>query len=175
MSRFTHLGRVGRRGLAAVLLLACAVALAIVPMVGGTTPPDATTPALTVPAGESVRVRDAVSEDVIQQTWDAMWPETRQRLGLTSIEDLRNLEIQGPVNIPTFDGSPSDAFPIPEPGPGIDRIEKIVPVSGSDTGTDLAAMASSSNPLQTQPGPGLRCPQLADHMVLRRHQRRTDA
>lgn len=106
------------------------------------------TPILVVPADETVRVGDAVSEDVIRQTWSAMWPETRQRLGLASIDDLRQLEIRGPVSI-------GGALLTGVPTPDIQVIEKTVPAPGGSDGPRAGDSAlASSNACGTQKAKG---------------------
>jgi len=104
------MGRVGRRSLGAVLLLACLVVAA-----SGGASLGAQDPAASIPAGVTMRYGDAVPDERIRALWDSFSPVEREslleRTGIGSLEDLRNMPITGPFQVPPHaPTAPSDAL-----------------------------------------------------------------
>ncbi len=119
MSQAVRLSRVGRSVIVAVLLLACIVAATGGASLG------AAEPALYVPAGETVRIGDVVPDEVIRSTWDnlspAMRESLRQRKGVATIDDLRDLRITGPHTIPYYRTEPLGRDP--------DAVQEVEPIA----------------------------------------------
>lgn len=106
-----------------LFLLAALVvgAMAIAPAIGSKAPPGTTDPLLVVPAGETVRLGDAVPDALIVKTWESFTPlmreSLRQRKGIASLEDLRDLRITGPH---VFGGTTNP--------PPSDELQEVAPV-----------------------------------------------
>ena len=114
------------RRLQLLLLVGLVVGVLIVaPAIGGGAPLDAAVSALHVPAGETVRVGDVVPDDVIVYTWQSLSPAAReslrQRKGIESIDDLRDLRITGPYTIPYYRTEP--------PGRDPDAVQEVEPLA----------------------------------------------
>ena len=86
-------------GIVAVLLAALVITLAAC---GGNAVPAAEAPALIVPEGTTVRLGDVVPDGVIAYYWESMPPAERERLGIASLEALRDHQLTGPAVAPYF-------------------------------------------------------------------------
>ena len=141
MSRFAYLSRVGRRGLGAMLLLA---SLAVAASGGASL--GAAAPAASIPAGVTQRLGDIVPDETIRAMWDRWSPAAReslrQRKGIASLGDLRDMPITGPYMAPSFEPGPepSDAVedvPVLTPGqlPSNAVTQEIIRGANASTGT----------------------------------------
>lgn len=131
MSRFTRLGRVGRRSLGAVLLLACLI-VGTGAMASAQAPTDPS-------SAVQVRIGDLASDAVIRHTWSIMTPEQKALLGVNSLDEFRNAQLPQPSDLPAVtagitDVSESVAF----------EFTTDVPVSGA-TGAAGALLSGTNN------------------------------
>ena len=114
---------------------------------------NARAPALHVPSGTTVRQGDVFRDDLIVDTWDSFVPvareSMRQRTGVESIDDFRDIRATGPNLWPAVAGEIPITPPDDDPCGNIVVSEVVVevPVSADDdAGTHTAPLPENTEP-----------------------------